>query len=140
MGSPGTVDATKNIILFDGVCNLCNGFVQFIIKRDKRIVFHFASLQSDFGQVQLKNYAVDTSQLRTIVLIRSNRVLQQSDAVLEIARNLPGGWPLLYGFKIIPRFIRDLIYRLIARNRYRMFGKKDACWIPTPELSQRFLG
>jgi predicted DCC family thiol-disulfide oxidoreductase YuxK len=139
MGSLGTLNPDQNVILFDGICNLCNGFVQFIIKRDKKNIFRFASLQSDYGQKQLQKIGVDADSMQTIVLVQSHQVLRRSDAVLEIAKRLPGSWPLLYGLKIIPRFIRDFVYWLIAKNRYRIFGKKKECWIPTPELSRWFL-
>ncbi len=138
MGASGEV--RHSIVLFDGVCNLCSGSVQFIIKRDPRKIFQFAALQSDFGQHQLEKFQVDTLAFNTIVLIHENRVYQRSNAALEIARQLHGGWKLLYGFKILPLFIRDGVYNWIANHRYSFFGKKDACWIPTPELSGRFLG
>lgn len=140
MGSPGSVSTDHNVILFDGVCNLCNGVVQFIITRDKRNVFRFASLQSEYGKRALSNFGLDGEHLRTIFLVQSTGVLQQSDAVLEIARNLTSGWSFLYGFKIVPRFLRDFIYRMIANNRYRMFGRTESCMIPTAELAHRFVG
>jgi len=140
MGAPGEVKPQKsNIVLFDGVCNLCSGSVQFIIKRDAKEVFKFASLQSTFGQQQLDNFKIDKNLLHSIILLRGEQFFQRSDAALEIAKQLSGAWPVLYVFKILPRFVRDGIYNLIARNRYRLFGKKDSCWIPTPELKERFL-
>lgn len=132
------MSASKKIILFDGVCNLCNGAVQFVIKRDTNKKFLFSSLQSDFGQQQLIRYGFQQA-LSTIIFLEDQQVLQKSDAILGIARHLSGAWPLLYGFKIIPRFIRDAVYDWIARNRYRFFGKQDACMIPTPELKARFI-
>jgi len=128
------------IILFDGVCNLCNGAVQFIIKRDKKSAFRFASLQSEFGQSQLKNAGLQTSSIETIVLIENGKVYQRSEAALRISRHLSGGWSLLYGLRVIPKVICDVVYNWIARNRYRFFGKKDQCMIPTPELKSKFLG
>jgi predicted DCC family thiol-disulfide oxidoreductase YuxK len=140
MGAPGEVKPqNRDIILFDGVCNLCSGSVQFIIKRDEKGIFKFASLQSSFGQQQLDRFKLNKNLLYSIILLRGDQTFQRSDAALEIAKQLSGGWPLLYIFKILPRFLRDGIYNLIARNRYRLFGKKDACWIPTPELKERFL-
>ena len=140
MGAPGKVKPQKNnIVLFDGVCNLCSGSVQFIIKRDVKGVFKFASLQSSFGQQQLDNFKIDKNLLHSIILLQGDKFFQRSDAALEISRQLSGAWPVLYIFKIIPRFLRDGIYNIIARNRYRLFGKMDACWIPTPELKERFL-
>ena len=140
MGAPGKVKPQKNnIVLFDGFCNLCSGSVQFIINRDVKGVFKFASLQSFFGQQQLDNFKLDKNLLHSIILVRGDQFYQRSDAALEIARRLSGAWPVLYIFKILPRFLRDGIYNVIARNRYRLFGKMDACWIPTPELKERFL-
>lgn len=128
------------VILFDGVCNLCNGSVQFIIKRDTRNTFRFASLQSSYGQDQLLRLGIPTQALESIIYIEGDQFYQKSNAVLEIARHLGGPWPLFYVFKIIPRFIRDWFYNFIATNRYRWFGKKDQCMIPTPALQERFLG
>lgn len=128
-----------SVVLFDGFCNLCSGSVQFIIKRDPHSKFRFASLQSDFGRQQVARFGFDPAQVDSIVLIEGDRVYRQSDAALRIARQLPGMWPVLYAGIILPRFLRDAIYNWIARNRYRFFGKKDACWIPTPELKSRFL-
>jgi predicted DCC family thiol-disulfide oxidoreductase YuxK len=140
MGTPGTVTSKQtNVILFDGMCNLCNGAVQFVLKRDTHRTFQFASLQSAYGQQQLIKFGLDPQSLHSIILIRDAHFFQQSDAALEIARQLKYAWPLLYGFKIIPRFIRDGVYAWIANNRYRFFGKREACWIPTPELKERFL-
>jgi predicted DCC family thiol-disulfide oxidoreductase YuxK len=141
MGAHGEVKPMHtNIILFDGMCNLCSGSVQFIITRDPANRFRFASLQSVFGQEQLGRFGLDKTALHSIILIQDEHFLQRSDAALEIARHLSAGWPLFYGFKILPRFLRDGIYTWIANNRYRFFGKKDSCWIPTPELKERFLG
>jgi predicted DCC family thiol-disulfide oxidoreductase YuxK len=139
MGSPGEIDTGYKIILFDGVCNLCNGAVQFIIKHDKAGIFKFASLQSDFGQRQLIERQIDNASLHSIILIDHNHCLDRSNAVLEIARNLGGLWPMFYGFKIIPRFLRDFLYAAIARYRYRIFGKRNFCMIPGPEFQDKFL-
>lgn len=137
MGSPDPLD--HPVILFDGVCNLCNGSVLFIIKRDPRSQFYFAALQSDFGNRQLKNFGLPATELNSVLLIKGGTLYQKSNAALEIAKQLSGLWPALYIFKIVPPFLRDGIYTWIARNRYRWFGKKDACMIPTPELKSRFL-
>ena len=139
MGSPGAVKSITDIILFDGVCNLCNGSVQFIIKRDSNKLFQFASLQSVYGQNQLAKFNLNRNQLHSIILIRGSSFFQKSDAALEIFKRLGAGWSLLYGLKILPRFIRDGIYNWIANNRYRFFGKKHECWIPTPDLKDRFI-
>lgn len=128
----------KSVILFDGVCNLCNGFVQFVIRRDKKNRFLFASLQSDEANELLKDL-VSGKDLKTVVLIENDTIYTRSTAALRICRGLPGGWPLLYGFIIIPAFIRNAVYNFISRNRYRWFGKKDHCMIPAPELQKKFL-
>ncbi len=129
----------KPVVLFDGVCNLCNGSVLFIIKRDREAKFSFASLQSSFGQSQLRNFGLPVGELNTVFLIKNEKFFKKSDAALEIAKGMSGLWPALYVFKIIPSFIRNLVYDLIAKNRYRWFGKQDACMIPTPELKARFI-
>lgn len=127
------------VLLFDGVCNLCSGFVQFVIKIDPKGKFRFASLQSDLGQRVLKAAGLSTNALGTVVLVRRGQVFTHSDVALESARILGGGWSLFYVFKILPRFIRDGLYNWVARNRYRWFGQKEACWLPTPDLRRRFL-
>jgi predicted DCC family thiol-disulfide oxidoreductase YuxK len=137
MDTPGAVEP---IILFDGVCNLCNSSVLFIIHRDPKAKFRFASLQSDYGKNLLNRFGLSDSELNSVLLIKEDKLFQRSNAALEIARHLTGGWPLLYGFKIIPVFLRDWIYSWIASNRYKWFGKKDSCMIPIPELKSRFVG
>ena len=122
------------IVLFDGLCNLCNGSVQFIIRHDKKNKFVFASLQSEVAK-KLLNEIQFPSSLETIVLIKGHKHFEKSDAVLEIAKNLSGLWPMIYGFKIIPRFLRDVLYNWIAKNRYTWFGKRESCLAPSPELS-----
>lgn len=126
---------THPIVLFDGVCNLCNGAVQFIIARDKHQGFRFASLQSAFGQ----QYQQQVGEVDSILLVEEGQVYQKSTAALRIARKLNGLWPILFVFIIIPPFLRDFIYDIIARNRYRWFGKKESCWLPTPDLKTRFI-
>lgn len=127
------------IVLFDGVCNLCNGSIQFLIKRDRQAYFRFASLQSDTGQKLQADLGMDPQALDSVILVEGDRWYKESDAALRIARNLPGVWKLLTAFRIVPRPLRDALYRLIARNRYRWFGKTETCWLPTPELRSRFL-
>jgi predicted DCC family thiol-disulfide oxidoreductase YuxK len=140
LGSSDTVgDKEHPIILFDGVCNLCNAAVQFIIKRDKKNRFLFASLQSPFGQQQLKNAKLHADDLRTIILLKDKNVFQRSDAALEIAKHLSGIWPVFYTLKIFPRFIRDAFYNLISRNRYKIFGKRESCMLPDPALKAKFI-
>ena len=135
----GAVDPVKSVILFDGVCNLCNRSVLFIIKHDRSAKFQFAALQSNFGQHQLTKVNLPIDVLNTILLIKNGKVYSKSSAALEIARDLGGLWPAFYVFKIVPAFIRDVVYDFIAKNRYRWFGRQEACMIPTPELKSRFL-
>ena len=127
------------MILFDGVCNLCNGAIQFIIRRDKKNIFRFASLQSDVARNMLTSAGLPSDKLDSIIVIKNNRVYRESDAAIEIAKEFSGAWKVLAGLRIFPRFLRDPAYRLIAANRYRLFGKKDVCMIPTPELKSKFL-
>jgi predicted DCC family thiol-disulfide oxidoreductase YuxK len=133
-------DTPHPIVLFDGVCNLCNGSVQFILKRDPQARFRFASLQSEAGRKLMAEHGLDPDALSSVVVIEDGQAWKESSAGLRIARHLPGAWKLLRVFKVIPRPLRDAVYRLIARNRYRWFGKTEACWLPTPELKARFLG
>lgn len=132
-------DLKKKIILFDGVCNLCNSAVTFIIKRDSNDSFRFASLQSDTGRTLLKKHAIDPILTDSIILIDNEKVSDKSSAALRIARELKGTIRVLYLFIILPKFIRDRIYDFIARNRYRWFGKKSSCMIPTTNLKNKFL-
>ena len=127
------------IILFDGVCNLCNGFVQFVIRRDRANRFRFASLQSDTAREMLKNQPGAAQALDSVVLIENGRYYRQSTAALRILRRLGGAWPLLYGLIVVPAFVRDRVYAWIAKNRYRWFGQRDSCLLPTPELKAKFL-
>ncbi|WP_299443814.1 thiol-disulfide oxidoreductase DCC family protein [uncultured Aquimarina sp.] len=130
----------KKIILFDGVCNLCNGAVNFIIKRDKNDVFRYASLQSEIGKKLASEIGIDTSKLDTILLIEpSVAYYHKSTAALHIAKQLSGGYPLLSVFLLFPKILRDWIYDIIAKNRYKWFGKRDNCVIPTPELKALFI-
>jgi predicted DCC family thiol-disulfide oxidoreductase YuxK len=126
------------IVLFDGLCNLCNGSVQFIIRHDKKNKFVFASLQSEVAQKLLNEIHVKSSQ-ESIVLIKGNKHFEKSDAALEIAKNLSGLWPMIYGSKIIPRILRDVLYNWVAKKRYTWFGKRESCLSPSPEFRARFL-
>lgn len=130
----------KKIILFDGVCNLCNGSVIFMIKRDKKDVLRYAALQTEIGQEMVEKYNIDTSKIDSIILIDNDKYYYKSTAALRIARHLSGAYPLLAVFLILPAFMRDWIYDIIARNRYKWFGKKESCMIPTPELKSKFIG
>ncbi len=129
-----------SLILFDGVCNLCNGFVQFVIERDKKGRFLFASLQSEVAQNILKSFDFSMDELKTIVLIENEKIYLRSRAVLRIASQLGGAWKLSAMLYVLPSFISDAVYNLISKYRYKLFGKKDSCMIPTPELEARFLG
>lgn len=127
------------IVLFDGVCNFCNASANFILKRDPKGVFRFAPLQSEAAKGLLEKFHLPLDDLDTMVLIENGKAYTRSTAGLRIARHLNAAWPLLYGFIVLPRFFRDTIYRLIARNRYRWFGKRETCMIPLPEWKERFL-
>ncbi len=129
----------KPIILFDGICNLCNAAVQFVIKRDPTAIFSFASLQSNSGQELLKKYDLPVNELNSFVLIQQEQSFTRSTAALKVAKQLKGPIKLLYGFIIVPAFIRNFVYKIIAVNRYRWFGKKDSCMLPTDALKERFL-
>lgn len=131
--------APQFVVLFDGVCNLCNNSVQFILKRDKKKKFLFGSLQGEAGQKLLKKFHLPTDNFHSFVLIEGEHVYTQSTAALRMAKHLKRGWQLLYGFIILPKFLRDGIYKWIATNRYKWFGKRDTCRIPTPEEKSRFL-
>ena len=127
------------VLLFDGVCNLCDGTVRFVAKRDSRRVFKFAPLQSEAGKGLLAKFHLSVEDVSTMVLIEGDRVYTESSAALEITKRLRGLWPLVYGLIVIPKPVRDWAYRIFARNRYRWFGKKESCMIPDAELKERFL-
>ena len=126
-------------ILFDGVCNLCNGFVQFVIARDPSARFRFAALQSDAAARLLREARVRSPLPDSVVLVEDGRVYVRSEAALRIARGLRFPWPLFYGAVVIPRGIRDRVYDVVAAHRYRWFGRRETCMIPTPDLRRRFL-
>jgi predicted DCC family thiol-disulfide oxidoreductase YuxK len=127
------------VVIFDGVCNLCNASVRFIIRHDPEAVFRFAPLQSKAAQKLLGGATLPVDSSDSVLLVDGNNVYSESTAALMIARKLKGGWHLLYGLMIIPSPIRDAIYRLVARNRYRIFGKREQCMIPEPDALYRFL-
>ena len=127
------------VILFDGVCNLCSGSVQFIIKHDPTRQFRFASLQSEFGQHVLQQFNLAMTEFDSIILLEKGIVYTKSNAALRVVKKLTGAWSALYVFMIVPPFIRNVVYDLAARNRYQWFGKKEACWIPTQELKDLFI-
>ena len=129
----------NQIILFDGVCNLCNGSVQFIIKRDKKSSFRFAALQGETAKKLLSNSRFSTSALESILLVDGDLIYDRSTAALKIAKQLNGLWPMLYAFIIIPKPLRDAVYNYIGKNRYKWFGKQESCMMPTPETKALFL-
>jgi len=139
----GTTDEVSklpdNLVLFDGVCNLCNASVNFVIDRDPRSKFSFASLQSKAGQLLLTHCEMDVGRLESVMLWKQGKLLTKSRAALEIARGLSGAWPVLYVFRIIPPFIRDWVYNIVASNRYKWFGKSDHCRMPEPGVKKRFI-
>ncbi|MCX6160803.1 MAG: thiol-disulfide oxidoreductase DCC family protein [Ignavibacteriae bacterium] len=128
-----------SLILFDGVCNFCNSSVNFVIDRDKENIFKFASLQSDTGQKILRDNNLPLNEFNTFLLMERGLLYTKSTAAIKVTRYLGGAWKLLYVFIIIPPVIRNFFYDLIARNRYKWFGKKDSCRIPTPEERAKFL-
>ncbi|PWA11805.1 thiol-disulfide oxidoreductase [Pueribacillus theae] len=128
----------ERIILFDGVCNLCNHSIQFIIKRDPNAVFKFASLQSDIGKELLKKHGLN-EDTDSFVLIENNKSYIKSSAALRVCRKLKAPWNFFVLFFIVPRPVRDFIYDFIAKNRYRWFGKQESCMLPTPEIRKRFI-
>lgn len=125
--------------MFDGVCNFCNGAVNFIIERDRRNRFKFAPLQSEAGQKLLLRYGLNDPHLDSVVLIEDGKAFVRSTAALRIAKHLDGAWSWFSIFLIVPAEIRDFFYRLFAKYRYRLFGKTETCQIPTPALHRRFL-
>ncbi|MFS4447470.1 thiol-disulfide oxidoreductase DCC family protein [Maribacter sp. 2307UL18-2] len=134
------METSKKIILFDGVCNLCNGFVQFVIKRDKNDVFRYASLQSEIGEQLISERGIDTKTIDSVILIVPGVAYYlKSGAALQIGRELKGYRTLSRVLILIPRGLRNIVYDLIARYRYAWFGKKDQCMIPTPDLRAKFL-
>ena len=125
------------IIFFDGVCNLCNASVQFVIDRDKENYFKFTALQSDYAKEVLSNFDFNSSALNSILLLEDGKIYTKSSSVLRIVKKLNGFWPLLYSFYIVPKFLRDWVYDIIAKNRYKWCGKQENCRVPTPELKTK---
>jgi predicted DCC family thiol-disulfide oxidoreductase YuxK len=128
----------NHIVLFDGECNFCDRSVQFIINRDKEALFKFTSLQSDVGQEITRKYQVP-GDIDSIILVRDDKYYVKSAAALQISKHFSGGWKLLFILSIVPRPIRDYFYDILAKNRYKWFGKNDRCMIPSPEIRNRFL-
>jgi predicted DCC family thiol-disulfide oxidoreductase YuxK len=128
----------EKIILFDGICNFCNASVHFIIKRDPQAHFRFASLQSEAGKEMLAKYRIP-KDINSLIFITGERYYTKSSAALRVCKHLKGFWKLFYIFILVPRPIRDRFYDFIARNRYKWFGKRESCMIPTPDIRKRFL-
>jgi predicted DCC family thiol-disulfide oxidoreductase YuxK len=127
------------VVIFDGVCNLCNGVVRWIIPRDPTNRVRFTALQSVAGQRLLQQHTIDATTIDSVIVVDGDTVFVESDAALRICRYLRWPWPLLQYLRIIPRTWRDSIYRWVARNRYRWFGRREQCMLPTPEHVQRFV-
>lgn len=127
------------IVLFDGVCNFCNSSVNFVIERDKAGYFKFAPLQSEIGEELAEKHGIDKIDTDSVIVIENEKAYTHSSGALRIAKSLDGAWSALYIFVIVPKPIRDFFYKLFAKNRYRFFGKQEACMMPTPEIRARFL-
>lgn len=127
------------IVLFDGVCNFCNASVNFVIEHDKAGYFKFAPLQSEIGEELVAKHQIDTADTDSVIVVENDRTYTHSSAALRIAKQLDGIWSWTYAFIVVPKPIRDLAYRIFAKYRYRMFGRQDACMMPTPEIRARFL-
>ena len=130
----------RHIVIFDGLCNLCNGAVNFIIKRDPKAIFVFTPIQSDLADKLMRDHQIISAEIDTFLLIKNGKAHIRTDAALEITKDLSGLWFLFRVFRIIPPSLRDILYRLIAKNRYKLLGKRDECMIPTQELRERFIG
>ena len=127
------------IVLFDGICNFCNASVNFIIEHDKKNRFKFAAIQSDPGQALMRKFNLDPVNLSTFVLVEGDKFYTKTTAALKVARNLGFPWSMSFIFIIVPPPVRNIAYNIIAKYRYKWFGKRDACRIPTPELKEKFL-
>ncbi|MFC3562545.1 thiol-disulfide oxidoreductase DCC family protein [Pedobacter jamesrossensis] len=126
------------VIFFDGVCNLCNASVQFVIEHDKENYFKFSALQGEYAQEVLPKFNVNLQNLNSTLLLENGKLYTKSSSALRVAKKLNGLWPLLYSFIIVPKFLRDWGYDIIAKNRYKWWGKQESCWVPTPELKSKF--
>lgn len=133
------MNQNETILLFDGVCNLCSGSVQFVLKRNEKANVKFASLQSEFGKKLIEQSDLPKDYFGSLVLFKNGKTLAKSDAALQLTKDLSGLWKLAVVFRIVPKFIRDAVYDWIARNRYKWFGKKEVCWVPNPKWQHRFL-
>ena len=133
------INTDRAVVLFDGICNFCSSSVLFIIRRDPEGYFRFAALQTETGSMLMKKHNIHSVKMESIILIENNMVYYRSTAALRIARKLKGGWILFYVFMIIPPFIRNFFYDIVARNRYRWFGKRENCFLPGPNVKERFI-
>ncbi len=140
MNLPPRVSSTDKVILFDGVCKLCNGSTQFILKHDKKAIFKLCSVQSVAGQDILNWFEMPTDSFETMLLVEGDKSYIKSEAVLNIVSHLPKPWSFLKVFRIIPRCLRDWLYDQVARNRYRLFGRYDSCVLPSKTNINRFIG
>ena len=129
----------RNLILFDGVCNFCNTAVQTVIEIDNRKTFKFAAIQSKLGQQLYRQHGLDPVDIQTLMFVDGDMILTKSDAVLAVLARLDGGWQLLAGFRAMPQPLRDLAYAEFARQRFVLFGRQEACMVPTPEVQERFI-
>jgi len=129
----------ENVLLFDGVCNLCNTAVNIVIDMDKKQKIKLASLQSDFGKKVLRNFGLSETEFDSLVFLQEGKMYKKSTAAFKVLQITGGFWSFLLIFKILPKGLNDIFYDFIARNRYTFFGKKDACRMPTPELKSRFI-
>ena len=128
----------EQLILFDGVCNFCNAAVQMVIEIDKQKIFKFAAIQSELGQKLYRQHGLDPVDIQTLMFVDGDLVLTKSDAVLAVLARLDGGWQLLGVFRAMPQPLRDWAYTEFARQRFRLFGRRETCLVPTPELQERF--
>ena len=129
----------QKIVFFDGVCNLCSSVVQLLIRHNAKENLLFASLQSKTGQEMLAHFQLSATEFNSFVYLKEGKLLQKSEAALELSKELKHLWPMFYIFMIVPKFIRNAVYDLIAKNRYNWFGKKNECWLPSIHLKKRFL-
>jgi predicted DCC family thiol-disulfide oxidoreductase YuxK len=130
---------SMSVLLFDGVCNLCNSSVKWVLLRDKKGEFKFAAIQSEAGQSLLKSFGLDNQPLESVILISGRQAYIKSDAAIKVASKLGGIWTIALFFRLVPRPVRDAIYDWVAKNRYRWFGKQEQCLLPQPEWKDRFL-
>jgi predicted DCC family thiol-disulfide oxidoreductase YuxK len=138
--STKSIPQNTQLILFDGVCNFCNSSINFIIDHDPERHFKFAPLQSEIGQSVLTQFNKNTNDFDSVILLKDNKLYQKSEAAIEIAKHLLGAWKYLSILGILPTFFLDFFYNIIAKNRYKIFGKTETCRMPTLELRERFLG